>query len=409
MTRGRRGIASAVTAVAALLLAACGAGSSDPVAGASTGSVAATSDPTGSSTPTDPTSSPATDRAHTVADPGPFRAPLHTADMLIFRQRPLSDAMVRRIKHVAGVTRVERFSLAQVSIDDHAINVAAVDPATYRNYNPDQVAQFQQEWNRIAGGEMAIRPQFRKQVPKSGFVRMGTRSQAPRIHVGVYAPQIPQVDAVVNNSWVKTLGMRKGNALLVSTGIRTPLSIRKPIQRIVGGQASVQRMDAAARLGLDPSVTQTALLVGTTADAVGAFNYTVLTGGHIAPQGSWVSSHISTETMPIIGPMTCNTLMFPQLRAALEEIQARGLAKAIHPSQYGGCYVPRFIAGTTTLSNHAFGLAFDVNVQENLRGTVGQINRDVVAILQRWGFTWGGTWHWTDPMHFELNRLVRPT
>ena len=57
--------------------------------------------------------------------------------MLIFRQRPLSDAMVRRIRQVAGVTAVERFSLAQVSIDDHAINVAAVDPATYRNYNPD--------------------------------------------------------------------------------------------------------------------------------------------------------------------------------------------------------------------------------------------------------------------------------
>jgi hypothetical protein len=401
-------MASAATAVAALLLASCGTGSSDPVAGSSTGPVASTSDPTDPSTPTDPTSSPAIDPAHVVADPGPFRAPLHTADMLIFRQRPLSDAMVRRIRHIAGVTQVERFSLAQVSIDDHAINVAAVDAATYRNYNPE-VALRQQEWNRIAGGEMSIRPQFRKQVPKNGFVRMGTRADAPRIHVGVYAPQIPQVDAVVNDSWVKTLGMRKNNALLVSTGIRTPLSIRKPIQRIVGGQASVQRMDAAARLGLDPSVTQTALLVGTTADAVGAFSYTVLAGGHIAPQGSWVSSHISTESMPIIGSMTCNTLMFPQLRAALEEIQARGLSSAIHPGQYGGCYVPRFIAGTTTLSNHAFGLAFDVNVPENLRGTVGQINRDVVAIFQRWGFTWGGTWHWTDPMHFELNRLVRPS
>ncbi len=75
--------------------------------------------------------------------------------------------------------------------------------------------------------------------------------------------------------------------------------------------------------------------------------------------------------MPIIGAMTCNTVMFPQLRAALEEIRVTGLAGAIHPSQYGGCYVPRFIAGTTTLSNHAFGLAFDLNVPENQRGTVG--------------------------------------
>ena len=72
-------------------------------------------------------------------------------------------------------------------------------------------------------------------------------------------------------------------------------------------------------------------------------------------------------------------------------------------------YAVRPIRGsTTTLSNHAFGLAFDVNVPENQRGTVGQINRDVVSIFQRWGFTWGGTWHYTDPMHFEMNRLVRP-
>jgi len=407
MARGRPGIACAAVVAVTLLLASCGDGSSEPTTGSSDIQATATTsaDPT---TPADPSSTPTLDPAHAVAEPGPFRAPLRTADMLIFRQRPLSDAMVRRIRHVDGVTRVERFSLAQVSIDDHAINVAAVDPATYRNYNPDAAAQFQQEWSRIAGGEMALRPQFRRQVPKDGYVRMGTRSDAPQIHVGVYAPQIPQVDAIVNDSWVNTLGMRRGNALLVSTGVRTPLSLRKPIQRIVGGRASVQRMDAAARFGLDPSVAQIALPVGTPADAVGTFQYTVLTGGHIAPQPSWVASHISTETMPVIGPMTCNTLMFPQLRAALEEIRVSGLASAIHPSQYGGCYVPRFIAGTTTLSNHAFGLAFDLNVPENERGTVGLINRQVVAILQRYGFTWGGVWHYTDPMHFELNRLVRP-
>jgi len=403
MARGRPGIACATVVVATLLLASCGHGSSDPTAAPP----ATSSTVSGSPDPTDPTSTPTLDPAHTVGDPGPFGAPLHTAVLLIFRPRPLSDGMVRRIRHLDGVARVERLSLAQVSIDDHAINVAAVDPATYRNYNPDAAAQFQQEWERIAAGEMALRPQFRRQVPRDGYVRMGTRADAPQIHVGVYAPQIPQVDAIVNDSWVKTLGMPRGNALLVSTGIRTPLSIRKPIQRIVGGRASVQRMDAAARYGLDPSVAQIALPVGTPADAVGAFRYTVLGGGHIAPQPSWVASHISTETMPIIGAMTCNTLMFPQLRAAREEIGATGLAGAIDPGQYGGCYVPRFIAGTTTLSNHAFGLAFDLNVPENQRGTVGQINRQVVAIFQRYGFTWGGVWHYTDPMHFELNRLVR--
>jgi hypothetical protein len=386
----------------ALGLAACGSASSTTSPPQTVASSPATSGATSA-----PTSGPA-DPAHTVAAPGPFTAPLLTADMLIFRSRPLSTGMVRRIRDTPGVTRVERFSLAQISIEDHAIRVAAVDPATYRNYNPDRVAEFQEEWDRLAGGEMALSPKFRKQVSDSGYVRMGTSASAPQIHVGAYAPQIPGVDAVVNQSWAPSLGMREGNALLVSTGIHTPLSIRKPIQHIVGDRASVQRMDVAARLGLDPSTPQIAVVVGTAADAVGSFSYTVVGGGRIAPDQGWVASHISTETMPIIGPMTCNTLVFPQLRAALLEIASRNLSSAIHPEQYGGCYVPRFIAGTTTLSNHAFGLAFDLNVPENERGTVGRIDRQVVQIFEDFGFTWGGTWHYTDPMHFEMNTLVRP-
>jgi D-alanyl-D-alanine carboxypeptidase len=390
----------------ALVLTACGEGSSSTSATGSSAPTTSETDPSGVPT-LDPSSSSPTDD-HAVETPGPFQAPLHTSDILVLRRQTLTPAMVRQVRRLPGVTRVEQFSWAQASIEDHAVNIAAVDPSTYRNFNVDRVATFQAEWKRVAGGEMALRGSFGRQVSKKGYVRLGARADAPEVHVGAYSPQVPQVDAVVNQTWIKTLGMVPGNALLVSTGSSTPADVRKPVQRIVGGSASVQRLDIAARLGLDPHAVQNVVLVGSVGDAVGSYSYTVLGGGRIAPQQSWVASHISTETMPIIGPMTCNTAMFPQLRAALDEIVADGLASAIHPGQYAGCYVPRFIAGTTTLSNHAFGLAFDVNVPENQRGTVGRIDRRVVAIFQRWGFTWGGTWHYTDPMHFELNRLVRP-
>ncbi len=383
-----------------LVVSACGSGSSETATPPSSTPVAHTS-------PTSPTSSPPADPEHAVDPPGRFQAPLQTADILVLGRQTLTSSMVRRIRQLPGVTEVEQFSWAQVSIEDHAINVAAVDPATYRNFNIDRVATFQPEWDRVAGGEMALRGGFRKQVSRKGYVRLGARADAPEVHVGAYSPQVPQVDAVVNDSWVKTLGMTPGNAVLVSTGSRTPADVRKPVQHIVGASASVQRLDIAARLGLDPHAVQNVVLVGSAGDAVGSYSYTVLGGGRIAPQPGWVSAHISTETMPIIGPMTCNTQLFPQLRAALDEIVSDGLASAIHPAQYGGCYVPRFIAGTTTLSNHAFGLAFDLNVPENERGTVGQINRQVVGIFEKWGFTWGGTWHYTDPMHFELNKIVR--
>ena len=112
-------------------------------------------------------------------------------------------------------------------------------------------------------------------------------------------------------------------------------------------------------------------------------------------------------TDPRLGHLQ-HVAIFPQLRAALEEIVARGLADEIHPGEYAGCYYPRFIAGSTTLSNHSFGLALDLNTPGNQRGTVGEIDREVVAIFKKWGFAWGGDWSYTDPMHFEMLALVEP-
>lgn len=44
----------------------------------------------------------------------------------------------------------------------------------------------------------------------------------------------------------------------------------------------------------------------------------------------------------------------------------------------------------------------------NLRGTFGEMDRTVVAIFKRWGFSWGDDWRYTDPMHFEMNAIVNP-
>ena len=111
--------------------------------------------------------------------------------------------------------------------------------------------------------------------------------------------------------------------------------------------------------------------------------------------------------MPIIGAVHGNQIMLPQLRGALNEVVPRDCPRRIY--EYGGCYVPRFIAGTNTLSFHSFGTAIDLNVQDNQRGTVGKMDRRVVAIFKGWGFAWGGDWHYTDPMHFELAHLAKNT
>jgi hypothetical protein len=401
----RHGVRRALTAtavVAALVLSACSGDSGSPSADPTTGG----SGQGGSGT----TAAPTIEDNHTVPPPGP-RQPgvLAPADILVTRADTIDKATVKAIEHVRGVTSVTVISLSEATIENQALTVAAVDPATYRTFVP-QAADFQQAWDRVAGGELALKDRLKDKVPldADGYLKLGGATDAPSVHVGAYVQQQALVDAVVNQTWVKTLGMTPDNALLVRTGKHAPKPVRHEIEKLLGPDTSAQLVDKATRTGIDPSAHQIAVVTGTVADAVGVYRYTVLGGGHIAPDPEWVRTHITTEVVPILGAVTCNKVIFPQLKAALLDIQAQGLADKIHPEQYAGCYYPRFIAGTTTLSNHAFGLALDINAVENQRGTAGLIDRSVVQVFEKWGFTWGGTWHYTDPMHFELNSIRTP-
>jgi hypothetical protein len=404
--RGRRAWRAGVVATLAALalLAAC----SDPAGGKTT--TEPTDDPSQVVTPPEPEETPSVvaDVEHAMEPPGPFQSPALSADVLITDDEPISDEVVAAIEGLDGVVEVAPISVGQVVLESRVYNVAAVDAAAYRRFTPAASAQLQEQWDRVAGGELAMLTELRKRIPTDddGFVDLGAPG-AGAVHVGAYAPQIPTVDLVVNAKWGETLALPPGNALVVSTAQTSPQSLRKPIERITGEGISVQLLDIATQLGLDPEAAQKAVVVGTFAEAVGVFNYTV-SGGRVIPDPAWVHEHIRTEVVPILGSVTCNKAIFPQLRAALAEVVGRGLADEIHPEEYAGCYYPRFIAGSTQLSNHAFGLALDFNVPGNLRGTVGEMDRGVVDAFKRWGFGWGGDWSYTDPMHFELNRIVNP-
>lgn len=405
-TRARAAVAALVVAAVALV-AACGAESpkkEDP--SSSNDSSSPNSSPASSSDP----SESASVGDHAVDPPGPLKDRLWSADILVFATEPLTAEMIEQIKRVKGVAATEVMGLGQAAVQNRVLNVAAVDPATYRRFTPVSSAQSQVTWDRVAGGELAIDEALGKKLAdEDGYLQLGVSQDAPSVHIGAYAPQIPSIEAVVNTTWTESLNLQFGNAVLVSTDSVSPAVVRPKIQKIVGDTASIQALDVVARLGLDPDVKQTAVFTGgSIADVVGTFNYRVLGDGRVAPDPSWVSAHISTRQMPIIGSMTCHNAVFPQLEAALEEIQGAGLADKIYPDQYAGCYYPRFIANSTTLSNHAFGLAFDINTAGNQRGVPGEIDRVVVAIFERWGFAWGGRWAWTDPMHFELSRIVEP-
>jgi hypothetical protein len=343
-----------------------------------------------------------------MARPAAFKPPLESPDILIQGQQTLAPAVVRAAGRVRGVAATEQFSMATFYAEENPIVYAAVNPGTFRRFTPVNTAKLNELWDRVADGEIALRPDLKASlVGANDMVDLGNDDDAQRAHVGAYGPLVDRskIGAIVNERWASKLHMPTGNALLLSTGTGDPAPVLKKLRAAFGKQLSVSLLAP----NVDPHAAQLAVLTGgSVSQAVGSFTYTANADGTVNPQASWVAKYIVDEQVPIIGTVRCNKVMLIQLRAALTDVVRSGLAKYIHPSEYGGCYVPRFIANDPAkgLSFHTFGTAIDLNVPGNLRGTKGEMNRDVVRIFKRWGFAWGGDWNYTDPMHFELAAIV---
>jgi peptidoglycan hydrolase-like protein with peptidoglycan-binding domain len=137
--------------------------------------------------------------------------------------------------------------------------------------------------------------------------------------------------------------------------------------------------------------------------------------------GSWEQDNIVLVTIPqlrrALSPAAPAGMRFhrraaDQLKGLWADWESANLLGRI--LSFDGSFVPRFVRGsTTTLSNHAFGSAFDINADENPLGVrpplVGQrgSTRELVPLANKWGFYWGG--HFgsrPDGMHFEVAVLM---
>jgi hypothetical protein len=66
-------------------------------------------------------------------------------------------------------------------------------------------------------------------------------------------------------------------------------------------------------------------------------------------------------------------------------------------------YLNRDVRGETVKSNHAFGIAVDINALANPLGSEGDVPEEVVRQWRAEGGGWGGDWSRPDPMHFETH------
>jgi hypothetical protein len=153
-----------------------------------------------------------------------------------------------------------------------------------------------------------------------------------------------------------------------------------------------------------------------TKKALGEFQYRVNANGSVTQQASWQAANLPPGRRPVgLGiNARCHLTVEPAIKAALNEVAARGLAGTINVGDAnlaGGCHYPRFNRLTPSsslgfLSRHSWGMALDTNTRGSCQGCIPDFSRTVagcttVQIFRKHGFAWGGNFLTPDGMHFE--------
>lgn len=107
--------------------------------------------------------------------------------------------------------------------------------------------------------------------------------------------------------------------------------------------------------------------------------------------------------------ISCHRLIVPVVEQAFADLAAAGFGNdrplsvgGNDVNEYGGCYAWRAVRGSLRApSLHCWGIALDLDPVENPLGGEPKIDHQVVDILERRGFTWGGNFGRVDGMHFQ--------
>jgi hypothetical protein len=136
--------------------------------------------------------------------------------------------------------------------------------------------------------------------------------------------------------------------------------------------------------------------------------------------GGWTGKNLIKVEVPQLkgipgapksGKIFWNKKAVPQLLWLFAMWEVEGLMPLVE--SWAGSWSARFVRGSkTTLSNHSWATAFDINVPWNglrqrpaLVGEKGSV-RELVPAANAAGFFWGGHFSRKDGMHFEVAKIL---
>ena len=257
--------------------------------------------------------------------------------------------------------------------------------------------------------QVALLPEAQEAAAsEDGYLTARQRPGRAAVHVGAYAPQIPQVDAVVNAEVGEALGMKPGNALIVSTD---PLV--RPQSHAQADRADRRRPGVGAdprhrdRSASTPRSQQTALprrhrrrrrrhlqlhrarrRPDRPRPVLGARPHRHRDGADPRP------GHLQQgDLRRSCGPRSrrSSTAGWPTRSTPTSTPAATTRASSPAPPS---CPTTRSAWRSTSTSPAT-------SAAPSARWTAPWSRSS-----RRWGFTWGGDWSYTDPMHFEMNAIV---
>lgn len=127
--------------------------------------------------------------------------------------------------------------------------------------------------------------------------------------------------------------------------------------------------------------------------------------GNPLDTGNFSSQHLTQISTPTGRTVTVNKKAAPAFQGFLRDLENEGYSI----ESIGGYNLKTKKSDASSLSQHAFGNAIDINPSRNPYHTSQtDMPKNISALAARWGISWGGDWSekQKDPMHFEFTGKI---
>jgi hypothetical protein len=156
----------------------------------------------------------------------------------------LTAADLARLRKLSGVRAVLAIDGAKITVNGRQLTVLAAAESALRPWTPPATASDPQVWSGFAAGDLITSAAEGKAAGlASGGRYPVTAGISTQLRVGARAPVgISGVDAIVDASRGRQLGLVRNIAVLVNAPASSPLTLVSQVQKALGSHATVIRL-----------------------------------------------------------------------------------------------------------------------------------------------------------------------